>query len=382
MQFKEIIGQKKIKQQLVQTVKENRMSHAQLFLSPTGSGALALAIAYAQYVNCLDRSEDDSCGVCSSCRKYERYIHPDLHFSYPFFPKGKDDVAQNYIEEWRNMLLHDPYFDMDIWRSKLDAGNKQPNLPISECHDIIKKLSYKAFEGGTKVLIMWLPEYLDKAGNALLKLIEEPPENTLYILVSQNQEQILTTILSRTQILKIPKLSGEEVSSYLLAHGGLTEHQAVDYSFLADGNLIEAKALANDKQSDSSGTFTTWLRLGFGNKVPDLITFTDEAAKWGRENQKNFLRYGINYLRECCLILSGAEELVKLPPLTFETAKKLSTHVLSLPMAEAIIAELEKAHYHIERNANPKILFLDVSLQLVKIIKFKTLPAGTQYIYN
>ena len=382
MQFKEIIGQEKIKQHLIQTVKENRVSHAQLFLSPVGSGALPLAVAYAQYVNCLDKGATDSCGECSSCRKYERLIHPDLHFSYPFFASTSIKTAVDVLEDWRNMLLQDPYFDMDIWRSKLEAANKQANIPIGECHDIIKKLSYKAFEAETKVLIMWLPEYLDKSGNALLKLIEEPPANTLFILVAQSQDQILTTILSRTQIVKIPKLSSDDISEYLLANSGLNSHQAVDYAFLADGNLIEAKTLAADVQSDSSGIFTSWLRMGFGNKVPDLIDFTDEAAKWGRENQKNFLKYGINYLRECCLLISGADALVKLPPLTMETAKKLSQHVLTLPMAEAIIAELEKAHYHIERNANPKILFLDVSLQLVKIIKFKTLPQGTQYIYN
>ncbi|MFC4211873.1 ATP-binding protein [Pedobacter lithocola] len=382
MQFKEIIGQQRIKQQLVQTVKENRVSHAQLFLSPVGSGALPLALAYAQYINCLDKGEEDSCGVCSSCRKYERLIHPDLHFSYPFFASTSIKTAVDVLEEWRSMLLQDAYFDMDIWRSKLEAANKQANIPIAECHDIIKKLSYKAFEAETKVLIMWLPEYLDKSGNALLKLIEEPPANTLFILVAQSQDQILSTILSRTQIVKIPKLTNHEVSQFLLEHSGLTENQASDYSFLTDGNLIEAKALAADNQNDSSGIFTSWLRNGFSNKVPELIDFTEVAAKWGRENQKNFLKYGINYLRECCLIISGAEAMVKLPPLTLETAKKLSTHVLTLPMAEAIIAELEKAHYHIERNANPKILFLDVSLQLVKIIKFKTLPAGTQYIYN
>ncbi len=382
MQFKEIIGQEKIKRQLMQTVKENRISHAQLFLSPVGSGALPLAIAYAQYINCLDKGEDDSCGICSSCRKYEKYIHPDLHFSYPFFSSGKEDVAQNYIEEWRNLLLSDFYFDIDIWRSRLDAANKQANINIAECHDIIKKLSYKAFEAETKVLIMWLPEYLDKQGNALLKLIEEPPANTLFLFIAQSQDQILTTILSRTQIIKIPKLSDLEVSDFLLDKSGLSAHQATDYAFLADGNLIEAKALAADTQTDSSGKFTEWLRNGFSNKIPALIDFTDDAAKWGRENQKNFLKYGINYLRECCLLISGGADLVKLPPLTLETAKNLSNKVLTLPMAEAIIGELEKAHYHIERNANPKILFLDVSLQLVKIIRFKTLPSGTQYIYN
>jgi len=381
MQFKEIIGQESVKQHLLQTVAENRVSHAQLFLSPQGSGALPLAIAYAQYINCEQQTANDSCGECNSCRKYERLIHPDLHFSYPFFANGKDDVAKNYLEEWRGMIQKSIYFDLDIWRANLEAGNKQPNINIAEAHDIIKKLSYKAFEAQTKVLIMWLPEYLDKEGNALLKIIEEPPANTLFILVAQNQEQILSTILSRTQLVKIPKLPDDVVQKYLMDKANLSESQAAEYSFLADGNLIEANALLNDEVNNNASYFAEWLRMAYGNRVPDMMAFTETAASWGRENQKNFIKYGINFLRECGLILSGAEMLVKLPPQHFEVAKKLSG-VLNMSMVEALINELEKAHYHIERNANPKILFLDVSLQLVKIIKFKTLPKGTQYIYT
>ena len=169
---------------MIRTVIENRVSHAQLFLSSAGSGALPLAIAYAQYINCKNKLPKDSCGECSSCRKYERYIHPDLHFSYPFFASKDIKTSVDVLEEWRSMLLNDPYFDLDIWRSKLNAENKQANINIAECHDIIKKLSYKAFEAETKVLIMWLPEYLDREGNALLKIIEEPPANTLFIFCS------------------------------------------------------------------------------------------------------------------------------------------------------------------------------------------------------
>jgi len=382
MQFKDIVGQQEIKQQLIQTVVENRVSHAQLFLSAEGTGALLLAIAYAQYINCLNRTATDSCGSCSSCRKYERYIHPDLHFSYPFFASKDVKIAVDVLEEWRSMLLDDPYVDLDIWRSRLNADNKQANINIAECHDIIKKLSYKAFEAETKVLIMWLPEYLEKEGNSLLKIIEEPPANTLFLLVATNQEHILSTLLSRTQIVKISKLPPDTVEQYLMNHHHLSAEQAATYSFLADGNLIEAKSLAADAHNDNAEIFAEWLRMGYGNRVSDLITFVDQAAGWGRENQKNFLKYGISFLRECSLILSGAEELVKLPARTLDTAQKLSKHVLNLNMSSAIITELEQAHYHIERNANPKILFLDVSLQLVKIIKFKTLPKGTQYIYN
>jgi DNA polymerase-3 subunit delta' len=382
MQFKEIIGQDSAKQHLLQTVAENRVSHAQLFLSPQGSGALLLAIAYAQYINCQQKTATDSCGECSSCRKYERLIHPDLHFSYPFFASKDVKIATDVLEEWRSMLLENPYFDLDIWRSKLSADNKQANINIAECHDIIKKLSYKAFEAETKVLIMWLPEFLDREGNALLKIIEEPPANTLFILVAQNQEQILSTILSRTQIVKIPKLTDGVVKQYLMRKADLSDGQADEYSFLADGNLIEANALLADQVNNNASYFSEWLRMGYGNRVPDMIAFTETAASWGRENQKNFLKYGINFLRECSLLISGAEALVKLPPQHFDVAKNLSAKVLNLAMVEALINELEKAHYHIERNANPKILFLDVSLQLVKIIKFKTLPKGTQYIYT
>ncbi|RZM29279.1 MAG: DNA polymerase III subunit [Pedobacter sp.] len=382
MQFRKIIGQESIKQQLIQTVADNRVSHAQLFLSCDGSGALPMAIAYAQYINCLNKTPDDSCGACSSCRKYERYIHPDLHFSYPFFASKDVKIAVDVLEEWRSMLLEDAYFDMDIWRSKLSAENKQANINIAECHDIIKKLSYKAFEGDTKVLIMWLPEYLDKEGNSLLKIIEEPPANTLFILVANNQEQILSTLLSRTQIVKIPKLDYAIVESYLMQEFGVSENQATEYSFLADGNLIDAKQLVASTQNENADRFAEWLRMGYGNRVLDMTGFVEQIAGWGRENQKNFLKYGISFMRECSLLISGADELVKLPVSALQTAQKLSKHVLDLSMADAIISELEKAHYHIERNANPKILFLDVSLQLVKIIKFKTLPKGTQYIYN
>jgi DNA polymerase-3 subunit delta' len=382
MQFRKIIGQDRIKHQLIQTVEENRVSHAQLFLSCDGSGALPMAIAYAQYINCLDRKPDDSCGECSSCRKYERYIHPDLHFSYPFFASKDVKIAVDVLEEWRSMLLEDPYFDMDIWRSKLNAENKQANINIAECHDIIKKLSYKAFEGETKVLIMWLPEYLDKEGNSLLKIIEEPPANTLFILVANNQEQILNTLLSRTQIVKIPKVGHDVIGNFLLHEFGLSETQATEYAYLADGNLIHAKQLVSSTHNENADSFAEWLRMGYGNRVIDMAGFVDQISGWGRENQKNFLKYGISFLRECSLLISGADELVKLPSSALQTAKKLSQHVLDLGMADALISELEKAHYHIERNANPKILFLDVSLQLVKIIKFKTLPQGTQYIYN
>lgn len=381
MQFKHIAGQQAVKQRLINTVKDNRVSHAQLFLGPEGSGSLALAVAYAQYLSCEDRQPDDSCGACSSCRKYQKLMHPDLHFSYPFFAKDKNDTALSFIEQWREALTANPYLSLDIWRSYLDAENKQANINIAECHQIIKKLSFKPFESEYKILILWLPEYLDKEGNSLLKIIEEPQPNTLFLLVAQNQDQILNTILSRTQLVKIPALSYDEIKEELIQNHHQTEFAAAEIAYLINGNLAEALSMLQQENKSYHTLFVQWLRLCFGNKGSEVMDFVEQVAKMGRENQKNFLRYGISFIRECCLLMAGAGNLVHLPVNELETAQKMTT-VMNTAMAQAISTELEKAHYHVERNANPKILFLDVSLQIIKILNFKTLPAGTHYIPN
>jgi DNA polymerase-3 subunit delta' len=381
MQFKQIAGQQAVKQRLINTVKDNRVSHAQLFLGPEGSGSLSLAVAYAQYLSCEDRQPDDSCGVCASCRKYQKLMHPDLHFSYPFFAKDKNDTALTFIEQWREALTANPYLSLDIWRSYLDAENKQANINIAECHQIIKKLSFKPFESEYKILILWLPEYLDKEGNSLLKIIEEPQPNTLFLLVAQNQDQILNTILSRTQLVKIPALTYDEIKEELMQGHHQTEFAAAEIAYLSNGNLTEALSMLQQENKSYHTLFVQWLRLCFGNKGSEVMDFVEQAAKMGRENQKNFLRYGISFIRECCLLMAGAGNLVHLPANELETAQKM-TNVMNTAMAQAISTELEKAHYHVERNANPKILFLDVSLQIIKILNFKTLPAGTHYIPN
>jgi len=380
MQFSQIISQDAVKQRLLTSVKENRVSHAQLFLGPEGSGSLALAVAYAQYLSCDDKQPNDSCGKCSSCRKYQKMMHPDLHFSYPTFGTPKE-TAIDFIENWRTAFTENPYLSLDIWRGYLDAGNKQANINIAECHQILKKLSFKPFESAYKILILWLPEFLDKQGNALLKVIEEPQPNTLFLLVAQNQDQILNTILSRTQLIKIPCLNYEDIKEHLISRHNQTETAASEIAYLSNGNLTEALAMLQTDTKSYHTLFVQWLRLCFANKGLDVLTFVDQAAKMGRENQKNFLRYGISFIRECCLLLAGADKMVKLPAQEKETARKMAG-VMSIPKAQNIIDELEKAHYHIERNANPKILFLDVSLQIIKVLNFKTVPAGNHYIPN
>ncbi len=379
MQFKQITGQAAIKQRLINSVNENRVSHAQLFLGPEGSGSLALAVAYAQYLCCLDKQGDDSCGECSSCRKYQKLVHPDLHFSYPFFAKHREDTAITFIEQWREAFLANPYLGLDNWRGYLDADNKQANINIAECHQIIKKLSLKPFESDYKVLILWLPEYLDKEGNALLKIIEEPQPNTLFLLVAQNQDQILNTILSRTQLIKIPPVGYNEIKQYLISGHHQTENAAAEIAYLSNGSLNDALLMLQQEGKSYHTLFVQWLRLCFGNKGIELTGFVDQLSKLGRENQKNFIRYGISFMRECGLLLAEAGELVRLPASELETAQKMSA-ILNFNSIDAISGELEKAHYHVERNANPKIMFLDVSLQIVGFLKLKPTPQGDQYI--
>ncbi|MGI4751975.1 MAG: ATP-binding protein [Janthinobacterium lividum] len=379
MQFKEIVGQETIKQRLLTTVKENRVSHAQLFLGPEGSGSLALAVAYAQFISCENKQENDSCGECNSCRKYQKLVHPDLHFSYPFFAKHKDNTALTFVDQWRKAFLKNPYLNLDEWRTYLEAENKQANINIAECHQIIRKLSFKPFESEYKILIMWLPEYLDKEGNTLLKIIEEPAQKTLFLLVAESQDDILNTILSRTQLVKIPALKDADIQEYLEQHHQ-TEHLAAQIAYLSNGKLTAALHMIARNDSSYHELFTRWLRLCFANDGLKLIDFTEQLVKLGRENQKNFLQYGMCFIRECGMLISGAGSLVHLPEKELVVAQNMAAKVLTMPMVEVIADELDKAHYHVERNANPRILFLDVSLQLVKILKFKTFPQGTQHI--
>ncbi len=380
MQFSDVVGQTEIKARLIQTVLENRISHAQLFLGPEGSGSLALALAYAQFISCLNRGEKDSCAECSSCRKYSKLVHPDLHFSYPFFRGGEKEDSMPDQQEWRKLILKSPYFNLDDWREKLDAQNRQPNINKAECMNILSRLTLKSFESEYKVMIIWLPEYLGNEGNRILKTLEEPASKTLIILVAQNADHILNTIISRTQLVKIPRLSKKDITTFLMDTKGLPENKATQAAYLSDGNLTAAISLADEQEDDKLQMFRNWLQIAYADKGSQIVDFTDKAAKLGRENQKNFLQYGVNLLRESVLILCGASALIHLPEAEKSFIIKF-TNAISIAQAEAMVLELEKAQYHVERNANPKILFLDVSLQLVKILKFNTFPAGTQHIY-
>jgi len=380
MKFTDIIGHRSIKQRLLRTVADNRVSHAQLFLGPEGSGSLALAVAYAQYINCERKTADDSCGQCGSCRKYQKIIHPDLHFSYPFFADGKEDVAANYLSEWRGAFSENPYLGLDFWRDRLNAGNKQANINIAEAHDIIKKLSLKAFEAEYKVLVMWLPEYLSTQGNALLKLIEEPPAKTLFLLVAENQDRILNTIISRTQLVKIPKLPHADIRQYLASERSLPDDRANEIAFIADGNMQIAIDLLSDASNAYFEMLIGWLRSIVADAGLEVIRRCEEDfPKLGRENQKNFLLYAVRMFRQIVLEQQGLSDLVLLQGAELDFVKKFG-RLFRTEQLGAAIDLLEKTFYRVERNANPKILFLDLSLQLILLFKYQTFPEGTLHI--
>jgi DNA polymerase-3 subunit delta' len=381
MRFKDIIGQEAIKHNLIKTIKDNRVSHAQLFLGPESSGSLALALAYAQYINCEHKLVDDSCGECSSCKKYSKIIHPDLHFSFPFFAKHGKETSLDYIADWRKAFLGNPYLSFDYWRDFVKAENKQGNINIAECHQIIQSLSLKPFEAEYKVLIMWLPEYLGKNGNALLKLIEEPAQKTLFLLVAQNQEQILTTILSRTQLVKINRPKEMEIIHFLMREHKVDEEQAKQIAFISDGNIEKALAsIAESTHNSFYELFRSWILLCFKNDGLGLVDLVEkDFPKMGRENQKSFILYAINIMREVLLLKNSLQQMFRLTGKE-ETLAERFAELFGHDQVEAIITLFEETSFNIERNANPKILFLDVSLQLVLLLKYQTLPKGTQYI--
>jgi DNA polymerase III subunit delta' len=374
MQFKEVVGHKNIKEKLIQTVNGNRISHAQLFLGENGSGILALAIAYAQYVSCENKQENDSCGVCSSCLKFQKLVHPDLHFVYPVSTSKavkKDPVSDDYIVQWREAIIENPYINQNKWYEIIDVENKQGIISKNESYEILKKLNLKTFESEYKIMIIWLPEKMNAfAANKLLKFIEEPPEKTLFLLVSENSEQIIPTILSRTQLIKIPKIDNDSMRSALCDRNGLAPEKANDIVHLANGNYHDAQNLIHSAEEDNSNfdQFTVMMRLAYQRKVIEIIDWVDEVSRIGREKQKNFLLYGLRLVRENFMLNIDNKELVYLTRKELDFSENFSQFINQDNVYELYEA-LNRAHSDIEMNAYNKIVFLDLALKIIKLIK-------------
>lgn len=377
-------------------VQHNRLSHALLFLGKEGSGALSLAVAFAQYIVCErvngkiktagggslfgepesdpnpTNHPTDACGACSACTKASQLIHPDIHFSYPVIPRKSGDkpISTDYINEWRGFMAAQPYGNVYDWLQFIGAENKQGNITSDECNDITRKISLKSFESDYKILIIWMPEYLTKNGNKLLKLIEEPPPNTLFLLVAENEDLILPTILSRTQLVKIPLLSNLEVESALAQRMGVPIEKAQQIAALSEGNYREALQLLEQVEDDWQATLRDWLNLISKKNLAGQVKWIEDMSKQGREKQKQFLKY-FTHLLEQAIRLSVVDEKTadgfSLADNERDFALRLNK-LCAIPQQEAIVHELDKASYYIERNANGKMLFHALSIKLYHII--------------
>lgn len=378
MLFSDIIGHEDIKNKLIQSVKDNRVAHAQLFLGNEGTGKLALALAYAQYINCTNKGENDSCGICPSCRKYNALAHPDLHFIFPSTTNKsvkKDPESELFMTEWREYLERcESYADLSSWYSTLDVENKQGIINVRDAAAITRKLSLKAYEAEYKVVIIWMAEKLNmEAANKLLKLLEEPPEKTLFILVSENHEDLLTTVRSRTMLVKIPKLTVDEIKNALVSKFSCTDEEAHKAAVLSDGNWIQASRYINDPEEEKP-YFTylqKWMRYCFKFNAPELIDFiANDIKSLGRERQKEFLSYSLNFFHNVLLWNNGLNNNVLMP----DDEKKFLNNFapfINNNNIELICELLDESIRQIERNGNASMIFLDNSYLIYNYFKVK-----------
>lgn len=386
MTFNEVIGQSAVKHNLVGMVKGNRLSHALLFLAREGAGGLPLALALSQYLVCEKISQapgaslfgddgpadlpDEPCGQCAACQKAAAMVHPDIHYSYPVIPRkpGDKPVSTDYSTEWREFVRLYPYGNVYDWLQFIGAENKQGNITATECAEIIRKLNLKSFESLYKILIMWMPEYLGNEGNKLLKLIEEPPANTLFILVAQEESRIIPTILSRTQLVRIPALDTKDIASALVQRTGATEEQARQAASVADGDYREALQVMQHAESDWEETIRSWLNAALRTGPAEQVKWTNEISGLGREKQKQMLRYFNHLLEQSIRLRILGRENLHIPANEIDFAERLNK-MATLAQQQAIVEQLDRAVYHIERNANAKMLFQALTIRIYHIIK-------------
>ena len=408
MFFSEIVGQEKLKEQLVQTVHENRISHARLFLGPEGSGSLPLAIAYAQFINCTNRGENEPCGKCLSCVKFKKLAHPDLHFVFPVVKpgSGKAAVSDLFIKEWREAVIANPYMTYNQWLEQMGSENKQGGIFVDESKEILNKLSFKTYEAEFKIMIIWLAEKMNpQTANKLLKILEEPPEKTLFLLIAESTDYMLPTILSRTQISRVPKIDTQTLANYLVetrisagSAGSLTTslistslnerdtsdvetrratslQKAMNAAHISNGNL--AAALEILQSSDEDDYYlemfmrmmrTCWSVWGKKQAMLDLLAWCEQITQLGREQQKAFLLYCLRMVRENFALNRGQPSLAFLTDAEREFSQKFNAFIHP-DNVQQLATELNTAHYHIESNGNKNLVFLDLVCKIVVLLK-------------
>jgi len=366
LEFKDIYAHLEPKNNLVTAVNNGRIPHAQLFTSKEGNNGLGMAIAYAQFVACINKQTEDSCGTCSSCVKYQTLTHPDLHFTFPFFG-DKTTNCDDFIASFRKAFLENNLLSLQDWQIAIKGEGKNMNINVNECRNIFKKLSLKPYESDYKIVILWLPEFLGKEGNILLKLLEEPNPNTVFILVTEAREKILTTIISRTQSVKLNTYSYKEIDEYLQMHKIANGERAKNIAMMAEGNLNLALKLTQEMENPLYDIFRQWLLDCYTGNISNVMKFSEDISKESKDIIKNFLSYGLHIVR-ATLVVNHQNLENRLTENENEFAKKLSQFI-HIENAKDIYEAFNSAIFEVERYANIKLMFITLSLKLKNSMK-------------
>jgi DNA polymerase-3 subunit delta' len=369
MKFSEVVGHNEIKQKLIHAVQNGRIPHAQLFLGQEGGGNLALAISYAQYVNCTQRTSEDSCGSCPSCVKYQHLQHPDLHFCFPII--GSDKTSDHFMPEFHQVMNANPYTTYIEWMEKI-SDSKSGLMNVLQANEIVKKLSLRPYEAAYQVMIIWMPETMNTpTANKLLKTIEEPPDRSLIILVANNDEEMLSTILSRVQYIKLKKLQDMDMLAALTSRFELPFDKAREIVNVADGNYRYALRLVEmeDMDEDTTKLLQDWFRSSYAMDIGKLTQVVDTISKLSREKQKSFYEYAIHIFRQA-LAMNNAEEVMRVTTNERQFLDKFSSVTQNHKLPK-LIEKLEKSVYYVDRNANGKILAMNLSMDLYESLKLE-----------
>ena len=371
MLFKDIIGQEEAKERLIREAKEGKIAHARLFCGNEGVGKLPLAIAYAQYLSCEHPTDNDSCGVCPNCVKYNKLIHPDLHFVFPVIKKkNKDTTSDDYLQEWREILNSSPYFNLNMWLKEMGAENQQAQIYVKESDEIIRKLNLKSSQGGYKVMIMWLPEKMNvECSNKLLKLLEEPPTQTIFILISEEPDMLLPTIQSRVQRFNIHAIDKEKIAETLCLNYGLEPNDAKNIAHRCQGNFLKALETIhlNEDNQFYFEEFVSLMRLAYQRKIREIKQWSDNIAAIGRERQKNFLAYIQRMLRESFIYNFHTPDISYLSGEEQKFSSRFSPFINEGNVI-SIMEELSIAEQHIGQNVNAKMVFFDLALKMIVLL--------------
>ena len=377
MLFKDILGEKKVKTQLISSVQNNRISHAQLFIGPEGNNKLALALAYAQYINCEQKLDEDSCGLCSSCIKYKTFSHPDLLLVFPVIKSSnyKQPISQQFASQWKELVTENIYLNLGDWISFFDADNKsgqQGAIYIHEAEYLQRKVALKNYEAKYRVILIWMPEKMNIAtANKLLKLLEEPPKGTIFLMVAEKVDQLLPTILSRLQMIKTTKIDEKIGAAFLQEKHQITIEKAMQLLNLTGGSMGKTiKIITKEDSLNYLQEFGAWMRMCYKIDIQEMIYWTDAIAQRGRNHQKILLSYAIRMIRECLLYNFANKNLLRINENEEVFMKNFASFIHEENSIE-IIEKLEESIRNINRNANAKIIFFELSLQFVKLLKVK-----------